>query len=95
MHQSKLKEPLDQVAIEKKIMDFTRRFIVWASDGVVKAYISFRNCAKVGHPELFLAAYENMIVEIRKDLGNKNDRIKQYELLSLFINDIDAVLPKK
>ena len=39
---------------------------------------------------LFL--YENLLMEIRKDLGHKNQGFKRGTLLGLFVNDIDKYL---
>lgn len=70
---------------------FTRKLILWGSNGVVKEYAAFRQVSsqpvKEGSLEL-LIQFEKVLLEMRKDLGHgATTTIKKGELLSLFIND--------
>ena len=70
---------------------FTRKLILWGSNGVVKEYSTFRQVSsqpvKEGSLEL-LIQFEKVLLEMRKDLGHgATTTIKKGELLSLFIND--------
>lgn len=73
--------------------DFTQRSMVWASDEVLNAWIKFRS-ASIDHsgsqdnPLALMFVYEDLIREIRKDLGHKNKGLTNGKLLSLFVNDI-------
>ena len=40
-------------------------------------------------------AVERLLLAIRKDVGHKNRNLKQGDLLSIFINDIDSFLEVK
>ena len=43
-------------------------------------------------PAKSLFVLENMLFAIRRDLGHKNKNLKQGDLLSLFVTDIDQHL---
>ena len=77
----------------KFMADNTQRIMVWGSDSVLESYVKFRRLSliadKVENPIDFMITYEEMLREIRKDLGHKNKGLNQGDILSLFINDID------
>jgi hypothetical protein len=64
--------------------------IVWGSDSVLRAFGEFR-IASLKQPEgliQLMAALEDLMLAIRKDLGYKNAKIVRGDLLRLFINDL-------
>ena len=74
------------------MMDFTQKIMVWGSDSVLNAWADFRDASTEGGDATetgakLLIAYENLIREIRKDLGHKNKGLVQGRLLSLFVTD--------
>lgn len=73
--------------------DFTQRSMVWAADDVLNAWIKFRGASTNesqlnDNPFVLMFIYEDLIREIRKDLGRKNKDLTKGKLLSLFVNDI-------
>jgi hypothetical protein len=83
-------EPLSQAELVKFFATYTEKLTIWGSDGVIKSWRALRLSAVAGvegADMLFL--YENLLMEIRKDLGHKNQGFKKGTLLGLFVNDID------
>jgi len=88
------KAPTKQETI-KFFAKFIPKFIIWASEDVIKSYTQFRGIANKneqnpGVDTLF--KYEEILQSIRKDLGHKDNKIKRGDILALFINDIDKHL---
>ena len=84
------KKPPNEQDINLFMNDFTQKLIIWGSDKVVNSFIIFRNRSLSGiKPERVLFLFEALLLEIRKDFGHKNKGIKQGDILSLFITDID------
>jgi hypothetical protein len=83
----------------KFMADFTQKSMVWGSNDVLSAWIKCRR-ASVNEEEVkqnpvnFMLNYENLIREIRKDLGLKNKNLNEGDILSLFVTDIDKYLKK-
>lgn len=80
---------------------------IYASDNVLKAWSNFKMSAmnsatkkgtlpKEEYTKYFLQndapKIEDLILAIRRELGYKNKNIKQYDILRLYINDIDQYL---
>jgi len=77
----------------KFFANYTEKLTVWGSDGVVKAYRSLRMASFTdAAPAQSLFLYENLLMEIRRDLGHKNKGFQRGTLLGLFVNDIDQYL---
>ena len=66
-------------------VSFTRDLIVWGSPGVIKAYENFRRGSSSSSVVLFLV--DDILREIRRDLGNSNWGIKKGDLIKLFSKD--------
>ena len=88
--------------LENFLRDFTRNAILWSSHGVIKKYAVFRdstlNAKQASVESLYetLFQFEDVLFEIRKDLGNSNRGLKKGDLLVLFINDLKkATEPKQ
>ncbi|WP_375388757.1 hypothetical protein [uncultured Amnibacterium sp.] len=81
----------------KFFADITPEFILYASRGVVLAWNNFRKLGQQGSPSQgdFIAAFENVFREMRKDLGHDVPARPNLELMALFVNDIDNLNPKK
>ena len=73
----------------KDINDFNSKLSLWGSPKVVKKWNDFRQKSLEGNKQLepkeLLNAVEEVMNEMRKDLGSKST--KKGELLSIFIND--------
>ncbi|MEQ8855080.1 hypothetical protein [Gimesia sp.] len=83
---------------EKEMIDFMSKFnqvaMVWASDDVLSAWIKFRSTSMdeeqtKNNPIRLMVVFEDLIREIRKDLGHKNKNLTNGKILSLFVNDIE------
>jgi hypothetical protein len=75
-------------------IDFIPKLILWGSDKFIKDYYDFlKNFSSglVQDPDIIfqkMLIYEKLLYSIRKDLGYKNQGLKEKDLLSLFITDI-------
>lgn len=95
----KTKSMPSEEEIIKFMADFTQKSMVWGSNDVLAAWIKCRRAAineeeVKQNPANFMLNYENLIREIRKDLGLKNKNLKEGDILSLFVTDIDKYLKK-
>lgn len=81
----------------KDINDFNSKLSLWVSPKVVKKWNDFRQKSLEGNKQLepkeLLNAVEEVMNEMRKDLGSKST--KKGELLSIFINDSENLLGKR
>lgn len=81
----------------KDINDFNSKLSLWGSPKVVKKWNDFRQKSLEGEQQLepkeLLNAVEEVMNEMRKDLGSKST--KKGELLSIFINDSENLLGKR
>lgn len=90
-----------------EIKEQQKNITLYASDKVLKAWSVFRSVAinseqnKKGLSKEEQTKYylkneaphiENLIFAIRKELGYKNKNIKQYDILRLYINDINKYI---
>ncbi len=88
-------EPLSEQELMKFIADIMEKLTIWDSDGVIRAFSDFRLATVRGADSVdILFIYENLLLEIRKDLGHKNTNLKRGMILSLTVNDIDKYLPR-
>lgn len=81
----------------KDINDFNSKLSLWGSPKVVKKWNDFRQKSLEGNKQLepkeLLNAVEEVMNEMRKDLGSKST--KKGELLSIFIYDSENLLGKR
>jgi len=90
---------MSQEEIVEFLQNFTQQMIAWGSDDVLKAYCQVRkslvaqanNPGQNGYAPILLI--EEMLYAIRRDLGHKNSGLTQGDVLALFINDVDTILP--
>src|SRR2546421_429502 len=86
-------ERMGETELIKFFANLTEKLTIWGSDGIIRAFSDFRLASSIiAKPEDILFIYENLLLEIRKDLGHKNRNLKRGMVLSLFINDIDQYL---
>jgi hypothetical protein len=86
----------DEAEIIRFMTEFTQRLMVWGSDEVLACWVQFRkHSVSEGGKDPFrlMMLYEDTVKQIRRDLGHKNAGIARGDILSLFINDIEKVLP--
>ena len=81
------------------VAEFSQKLALWASDDVLQSYNRFRSIGSTTTSEdtevdpSVLFAFEQMLFEIRRDLGHENNGLGAGDLLRLFINDVDDFLP--
>ena len=93
--------------IVNELRDQQKKMTIYASDNVLKAWSMFKNISmnsvlnKQGLSKEEKTKYyieneapyiEKLILAIRKELGYKNKNIKDYDILKLYINDINKYL---
>ena len=82
----------------KFLSEYNQKMMVWASDSVLKEWAAWRKSLENhdGSSENNfvpgLLQYEKLILAIRKDLGHKNEGIEKFDILRLFINDLDKAI---
>lgn len=82
--------------IAKAFMHFTEKLIIWGNSDVIKAWVNFRlNKWDESSGETSLKLMEDLFLAIRKDLGNDSKNLANHELIRLFVNDLDTVVPPK
>lgn len=74
---------------------FHESLMLWGSSKAIKMWAEWRNAAsKSPSPQELLLAQEAIIIQLRKDMGQKGG-LQKGDILKLFINDVDeAVLGK-
>lgn len=92
------KKPINEKMTESdkfRIMsDFSRGLTLWGSNKVVKKWLRYRKAAMEDmSPENSLLLLEDIIYEIRKDVGQRK-RLGKGDVLSIFINDIENIIKK-
>lgn len=71
------------------VLNFSKELTLWGSNKVIKKWIEFRN-TDYSNPENYnnvLYNLEDIIIEIRKDMGHKKFGLNKGDILSFFIND--------
>ena len=93
--------------IIKELRKQQKYMTIYASDKVLKAWADFKDSAmksesnksglsKEESTKFYLKneapKIEDLILAIRKELGYKNKNLKRYDILKLYINDLDKYL---
>ena len=73
-------------ALLDKMYGFRKDVILWGSPGVIQAYLDWERVASENQTEGFLA-WDKMLREFRKDLGNSNWMLKKGQLMSLILTE--------
>jgi hypothetical protein len=79
------------------MVKFNREFMVWGDDRVVAAWVKWRKHAGTPNadPKETMFLIEDLIRTIRRDVSHRNRGLIEGDLLAIFINDIDTVLPRR
>ena len=78
----------------RMMSNFSKGLTLWGSNKVVKKWLRYRKASLEGmSPENSLLLLEDIIYEIRKDVGQRK-RMGKGDMLSIFINDIEKVIKK-
>ena len=85
-------EKVSEEEMMKFVSGFAQKIIVWGSDEVLHRYALFRRMAHDASGLETVVAVESLLYAIRADVGHNNKNLKTGDLLSIFINDIEAFL---
>lgn len=92
------KKPVDERMTEtemsRMVSEFSKGLTLWGSNKVVKKWLKYRK-ASMGQPNPEnLLLLEDIIYEIRKDVGLRK-KLGKGDMLSFFINDVEKLVGKK
>lgn len=83
-------EKMSEEEITKMVSEFSKGLTLWGSNRVVKKWLRYRKSSlKGGGPEMLLEL-EDIIYEMRKDVGLRR-KLKKGDMLSFFINDVEKI----
>ncbi|MCM1497185.1 MAG: hypothetical protein NC124_01840 [Clostridium sp.] len=77
----------------KMINEFSRGLTLWGSNRVIKKWLKYRNGADVRKGSETLLMLEDIIYEMRRDVGLRR-KMKKGNMLAFFINDIENLKRK-
>lgn len=98
------KKKTDKDTSTDEIIDFFRSFnqkaIIWFPDKVLKAYIKWKdNLIGFSNKEMelrdIILEQEEFMKLIREDIGHSNKEISKWGISSLYINDLDTIVPER
>ena len=78
------------------IFSFSKKLTLWGSSKVIRKWLAFREISQEqnNNPTDNLFILEEIIFEIRKDMGQKKSGLKQGDIVAFFVNDIKDYIPK-
>lgn len=87
------KKQMTEEEMEKMINEFSKGLTLWGSNRVIKKWLKYRKGADVRKVSETLLMLEDIIYEMRKDVGLRK-KMKKGNMLSFFINDIENLKKK-
>ena len=78
----------------KQVSEFSKGLTLWGSNRVVKKWLKYRKASQTQPSTENLILLEDIIYEIRRDVGQRK-RLKKGDKLSFFINDIETIINSK
>lgn len=91
MEETKKEEKMTEDEMIKMISEFSKGLTLWGSNRVVKKWLKYRKSATNDTGMQTLLQMEEIIYEIRKDVG-LGRKLKKGDMLSFFVNDIEDAL---
>ena len=91
----KAKENINDEEMLDDIFSLSKKLTLWGSNKVIRKWLAFRKISQEQNDNtenLFML--EEIIFEIRKDMGQKKRGLKQGDILAFFVNDINEYLQK-
>lgn len=91
----KAKENINDEEMLDNIFSFSKKLTLWGSNKVIRKWLAFRKISQEQNDNtenLFML--EEIIFEIRKDMGQKKSGLEKGDILAFFVNDIENYLPK-
>ena len=93
---AKLNKKMSDEELQKLYWELNKKAILWLSDRSLKSYSTWRSevikfskrkdSTKEENARV-LIAFENLLLDFRKDIGHDNKKLTTGDILSLFIND--------
>ena len=79
------------------VFSFSKKLTLWGSNKVIRKWLVFRSKSVEGkiNPTKTLFLLEDIVFEIRKDMGQSKRGLKQGDILRFFVNDVSEHLPNK
>lgn len=87
------KEKMTEDEMIKMISEFSKGLTLWGSNRVVRKWLKYRKNSIQGGGTDSLLILEDILYEMRRDVGLKK-RMKKGDMLSFFINDIDTLIKR-
>lgn len=96
MGRSKTNKPLTDKQIAEIFPKIANELIFWGSDEVIRQFQLAFNCFRAGDVLVMMEELENLLLAIRKDTGHNNKKLQKFDLIKVFITDLDeAVVTQK
>lgn len=93
---NKTGEKISQEDLEKFMLDLNKKALLYFSDQTLKSFVNWRTeSLKYGNdPEKkstnnLIEVFAKLLLDFRKDIGHKNNNLKEMDILSVFINDLE------
>lgn len=84
-------ERMTQSEVEKMVSQFAQGLTLWGSNRVVKKWLKYRKAVSDNPNMDNLLLLEDIIYEIRRDVGQRK-KLGKGDMLSIFINDIEEII---
>ena len=65
--------------------DFNKHLLFWGSDKIIREYINYKTSLGADDDYAAMKNYEKFAFALRKDIGHKNKKLKQFDLIKLFL----------
>ena len=83
------RESLTEDELTEIFQEMTPKLVVWGSQDVIKAWNHIREYDwKNAEGVEMLEPWENLMIAIRDDMGNKSGKLENKELLRVFVSDL-------
>ncbi|RKI84002.1 hypothetical protein D7V83_06795 [bacterium 0.1xD8-71] len=85
---------MTELEMNKMVSEFSKGLTLWGSNKVVKKWLKYRKASLENmDPEASLFLLEDIIYEIRRDVGQRK-KLGKGDMLSIFINDMENLMKK-
>jgi hypothetical protein len=88
----KQNKPIPEKDMETFMVNFNKELIFWGSDSFIKKYNEWKLRSKNCENYKFALYFEDLLREIRKDTGHKNNGFNKHELLNVIISDLEDIV---
>jgi hypothetical protein len=78
--------------LKKTFAELNSQMIIWASDPVISAYVTWRSSIGSGSSVADMFRLGELLLTIRKDVGHQNKNVSAATVLQVFVNDLNAAL---